>query len=119
VGAFATRRIDAVRRALGPDLCTSLGPRAALRLRMPSGRRLNRRPPLAHCAQVPSRIGRRIFLDAKYLAAAHDRGLLVHAWTVNDEAAMRRLLDLGVDGLMTDRPDLLRDVLLDRGAWTS
>jgi glycerophosphoryl diester phosphodiesterase len=41
----------------------------------------------------------------------------VHAWTVNEEAEMRRLLDLGVDGIMTDRADLLRDVLVERGQW--
>jgi len=113
VGAFSTRRIDAVRAALGPDLCTSLGPRAALRLR-------RRRPAEGYagqCAQVPARIGRRPFVDARYVAAAHAAGLVVHAWTVNDEAEMQRLLDLGVDGIMTDRADLLRDVLTARGQW--
>jgi glycerophosphoryl diester phosphodiesterase len=40
-------------------------------------------------------------------------------WTVNDEAAMDALLDLGVDGLITDRPELLRTVLERRGLWTS
>jgi glycerophosphoryl diester phosphodiesterase len=119
VAAFSTRRIEAVRRALGPALCTSLGPRAALRLRMPARQRPRRRQITGQCAQVPSRIGRRVFVDARYLAAAHAHGLAVHAWTVNDEAEMRRLLALGVDGIMTDRADLLRDVLLARGQWQS
>jgi glycerophosphoryl diester phosphodiesterase len=116
VGAFSTRRVEAVRRALGPRLCTSLGPRAAMRLQLP-GRA--RRPELfaGRCAQVPARIGRRPFVDDRYLRAAHGVGLPVHAWTVNDEAEMVRLLDLGVDGIMTDRADLLRDVLLARGQW--
>jgi glycerophosphoryl diester phosphodiesterase len=119
VGAFSTRRIEAVRRALGPELCTSLGPRAALRLRLPGAGAPPRVPLAARCAQVPARIGRRVFLDARYLAAAHARGLAVHAWTVNDEAEMVRLLDLGVDGIMTDRADLLRDVLTARGQWST
>jgi glycerophosphoryl diester phosphodiesterase len=113
VGAFSTARVAVVRAALGPELCTALGPREALRLR-------RRRPAHGYggqCAQVPARIGRRVFVDERYVAAAHAAGLAVHAWTVNDEAEMRRLLDLGVDGIMTDRADLLRDVLIARGQW--
>jgi glycerophosphoryl diester phosphodiesterase len=41
----------------------------------------------------------------------------VHVWTVNRAGEMRELLDLGVDGLVTDRPDLLRTVLAERGQW--
>lgn len=117
VGAFATRRIEAVRRALGPDLCTSLGPRAALRLRLPVSVRPRPGPVRRRCAQVPARIGRRIFVDARYLAAAHALDVPVHAWTVNDRAEMIRLLDLGVDGIMTDRADILRELLRSRGHW--
>jgi glycerophosphoryl diester phosphodiesterase len=117
VGAFSTRRVAAVRRALGPQLCTSLGPRAAMRLKLT-------RPPLraraglaGRCAQVPARVGRRIFVDAGYVIAAHAIGVPVHAWTVNDGAEMTRLLDLGVDGIMTDRADVLRELLVSRGQW--
>jgi glycerophosphoryl diester phosphodiesterase len=117
VGAFSTRRIEAVRRSLGPHLCTSLGPHAAMRLRMPGAQRPRRTPLRGRCAQVPSRIGRRIFVDARYLSAAHAHEVPVHAWTVNDEAEMVRLLDLGIDGIMTDRADVLRDLLIARGQW--
>jgi glycerophosphoryl diester phosphodiesterase len=116
IGAFSTRRIATIRAALGPRLCTSLGPREALRLRLPAAR--TRRSPLAaQCAQVPARIGKRAFVDARYLAVAHELGLQVHAWTVNDSSEMTRLLDLGVDGIMTDRADVLRDLLIARGQW--
>ncbi|MEU4746706.1 glycerophosphodiester phosphodiesterase family protein, partial [Actinosynnema sp. NPDC023658] len=56
--------------------------------------------------------------DDRFVRAAHRRDLEVHVWTIDDEPEMRRLLDLGVDGLVTDRPDRLRDVLVDRRAWT-
>jgi glycerophosphoryl diester phosphodiesterase len=117
VAAFSTSRIEAVRQALGPRLCTSLGPRAALRLRLPASARGRGTDLGGRCAQVPARIGRRVFVDGRYVAAAHQRGLPVHAWTVNDPAEMARLLDLGVDGIMTDRADLLRDLLVARGQW--
>ena len=53
------------------------------------------------------------------LDAAHEIGKLVHVWTINDAAEMHRLLDLGVDGIMTDRADLLKDVLTERGQWAA
>jgi glycerophosphoryl diester phosphodiesterase len=100
-------------------LCTSLGPGAAMRLRLPAATHPQRAALAGRCAQVPARVGRRIFVDARYVAAAHTLGVPVHAWTVNDPAEMARLLDLGVDGIMTDRADVLRDLLVQRGQWPS
>jgi glycerophosphoryl diester phosphodiesterase len=54
-------------------------------------------------------------LDAAAVAEARALGLKVVPWTVNDVPTMRRLIDWGVDGLITDRPDLLREVLVERG----
>jgi glycerophosphoryl diester phosphodiesterase len=47
----------------------------------------------------------------RFVRNAHDRGLRVDVWTIDDEPAMRRLLSFGVDGIMTDRPNLLTAVL--------
>jgi glycerophosphoryl diester phosphodiesterase len=54
-------------------------------------------------------------IDQKYIEAIHDSGAQVHFWTVNEVADMRRLFDMGADGLVTDRPDLLNEVLRERG----
>lgn len=67
--------------------------------------------------QVPERFGRVTVVTARTVAMAHRIGLPVHVWTVDDPADMTRLLDLGVDGILTDRADLLRAVLRNRGAW--
>jgi glycerophosphoryl diester phosphodiesterase len=66
----------------------------------------------AWCAQVPGRVA-----SPAFIRRAHALGLDVHAWTINDKAEMRRLLDLGVDGIMTDEVAMLRDVLTERGQW--
>jgi glycerophosphoryl diester phosphodiesterase len=116
VGAFSDRRLARVRRHLGPDLCTSLGPVGIARL-VAAGRRLpvGRLP--AACAQVPVATRGVTVVDRRLVDEAHRRGLQVHVWTIDDRTEMVRLLDLGVDGIMTDRPAVLKQVLEERGEW--
>ena len=58
-------------------------------------------------------------VDARFVKCAHARGVKVHVWTIDDRDEMVRLLDLGVDGIMTDRPAVLREVLESRGEWVA
>jgi glycerophosphoryl diester phosphodiesterase len=67
------------------------------------------------CLQVPVAQGPVHVVDARTVDAAHRAGRQVHVWTIDDPAEMRRLIDLGVDGIVTNRADLLRDVLAERG----
>lgn len=71
--------------------------------------------PVGVALQVPARFGAVEIVSAESVAAAHARGVEVHVWTVNDPAEMERLLDLGVDGLMTDFPERALAVLRRRG----
>jgi len=64
--------------------------------------------------QVPVYYGRLALVTRRFVEAAHARGVRVDAWTVNDPAEMRRLLDLGVDVIMTDHPETLAGVLGER-----
>jgi glycerophosphoryl diester phosphodiesterase len=122
VGSFKDHRAAAARRALGPRLCTATGTVATARLRIGSwlpglGRLLARTG--AACAQVPVRYGPVPVVDRTSVRFAHELGLALHVWTINDALEMARLLDLGVDGIMTDRPTVLKDVLVSRGQWSS
>ncbi|MGB5952029.1 MAG: glycerophosphodiester phosphodiesterase family protein, partial [Ornithinimicrobium sp.] len=67
--------------------------------------------------QVPLAQYRVPIVTAASVQAAHRAGRVVHVWTINDAPTMHRLLDLGVDGLVTDRADVLKDVLIERGQW--
>ena len=113
--------------AAGERLCTSMataGTRSAC-ARGPGWtpcparcRRAARRLPLAgDIAQLPVTAGPLRVVDAALLRTAHASGREVHVWTVDRPEQMRELLDLGVDGLLSDRPDLLREVLRGRGQW--
>lgn len=119
LAAFSDRRLRALRRE--GALLTSMGPRSAAVLwagSRPAGwplRPLTR----AGVAQVPARRGRFRVIDRRFVGLAHRRGLEVHAWTIDDGVEMACLLDLGVDGLVTDRPDVLREVLRSRGQWNA
>lgn len=119
LGSFSDARIAAARRIFGPSVCTSLGPRgvAALRLSSYSPRAAGLVRIQAGCAQVPLQLGGRALVDERFIAAAHARGLQVHVWTVDTPADVAAMLDLGVDGIMTDRPAMLKDLLSQRGLW--
>ncbi len=114
IGSFSDRRLRRI-RALGRGrACTSMGPQAVALARLTTASALMRRLG-ADCIQVPIRRGRIPIVTARFIAAAHRAGLPVHVWTINDETTISELLELGVDGIMSDRLRLLRDVLTHRG----
>ena len=119
VGSFTERSLRRFRSMVGRKVATIRGvPAVAAERFLPAGMTLGRafRDPGA-VYQVPVSHGRLTILDERFVARARAVGRHVHAWTIDDPAEMTRLLDLGVDGLITDRPDLLREVLQQRGQW--
>jgi glycerophosphoryl diester phosphodiesterase len=114
--SFAGARTNRLRAQLGKPLCWSPSYRGVFGLWL-GGWGL----PLPRAdfpvVQVPLKYRGIDIVTRRFVRAAHKRGVQVQVWTVNDAAEMRRLLDLGVDGIMTDRPSVLKDVLIARGEW--
>jgi glycerophosphoryl diester phosphodiesterase len=113
VSSFSQSRVRRIRRELGERLCTGYGDWETALIRfLPIALKSG-----GACLQIPERFGPLRVLTPGLVRRAHGRGKQVHVWTVDDPAAMRRMLDAGVDGLITDRTDLLREVLIERGLW--
>jgi len=113
VGSFHDRRLTRFRQASEGRVATSAGPSevlaamAATRLRRPLRG-------AADAYQVPERQGPLRVVGKQFVEAAHAAGKQVHVWVVNDPATMHRLLDLGTDGIVSDRADLLAGVVAER-----
>jgi glycerophosphoryl diester phosphodiesterase len=117
VASFSGKRLDRFRRLSAGRVCTAIGPLDIARLRC-AGYGLPAGSFAGGCAQVPVRQGPVLILDRRFVDIAHRNGLPVHVWTIDDASVMERLLDLGVDGIMTDRPSVLKEVLVRRGQWS-
>jgi glycerophosphoryl diester phosphodiesterase len=112
VGAFSDRRIRSLRSVLGSGLCSAIGPAGVAALRFGRPRSM-----AGLTAQVPVKQRRLTVTDQRFIERAHSLGVHVHVWTIDHAAEIDRLLDLGVDGIMTDRPMVLREVFERRGLW--
>jgi glycerophosphoryl diester phosphodiesterase len=119
LGSFSHARLAKLRTLLGPGLLSCMSPQEVATLRL-TGRLSG---VAQRAAQVPLRYGAPsgpkgiTVVTPRFVGNAHRRGVAVHVWTVDDADEMHRLLDLGVDGIMTDRPEILREVLVERGDW--
>jgi len=120
VGSFSPRRLAEFRRLTEGRVATSAHPlEVAAYLLVPSGRLadlLTRRR--VQALQIPHRRGPLTVASRRLVARAHRAGKHVHVWTIDDPAEMRALLARGVDGLITDRTDVLKDVLVAEGVWS-
>lgn len=121
VGSFTERTMRRFRRLLDRPVATSAGVLSvAVQACAPFPRQVHR---LLRddgvVFQVPHRYRGRTLVDRRFVELAHASGRHVHVWTVDERAEMEHLLDLGVDGLITDRTDVCKEVLVERGIWPS
>ncbi|MCW2816510.1 MAG: Glycerophosphoryl diester phosphodiesterase [Nocardioides sp.] len=112
VGSFSRDRLTEFRRLTQGRVATSAAPVEVAAFLTGVRRRAD-----FDAFQVPRRRGRVVVTSARLVRRAHAAGKHVHVWTIDEGEEMRELLDLGVDGLFTDRTDTLKDVLTERGQW--
>lgn len=118
VGSFSDKRLRHIRAEIGAGLCTSMGPQEVLRLVLSSTTGIPIRPSRrALIAQVPVKQGPIPVVTHRTIARAHQLGLQVHAWTIDDPCHIGQLLDMGVDGIMSDDTRALKDVFVARHLW--
>lgn len=111
VASFDAQAIGEFRREC-PEVATSFGESEVIALFALSKILLEATySPRAEAVQVPEYRSGLHVLTPRFVAASHGRNLQVHAWTINEIDDMRRLVDLGVDGIITDYPDRLMQLL--------
>ncbi len=119
VASFSEVRLRTVRRLLGPGVATAAGLVGVAAMRFAPWRLHQLLATPAPVLQIPAR--RRVgpldvpLVTGRLVERAHQLGKHVHVWTIDEAEEMRRLFDLGVDGIVSDRIDTLRDVLAERG----
>lgn len=124
LASFSEKRLKKIRRKARGQVSTSLGIAAVLRLLAaaqsathPGSWRIPGPHMGVRAVQVPHYQGPVPVVTPRFIAAAHTLGLAVHVWTINDVDEMAELVDMGVDGLVTDRPSAAKNLLLQRGIW--
>ena len=118
IGSFSDKRLERVREAFGSAVCTSMGPKEIAKLVARTNTFVPVKPTEhALMAQVPVKQGAIPVTTKRFVNVAHELGLAVHVWTVDDPIEIARLLDLGADGVMSDDTRALRDVFAARGHW--
>lgn len=118
IGSFSDKRLDRIRQEFGTSVCTSMGPKEVAKLVARATSHLPLTPTdHALMAQVPVKQGPITVTTQRFVDVSHELGIQVHVWTVDDPQEIARLLDLGVDGIMSDDTRALRDVFVSRGHW--
>tara|TARA_Y100001970_G_scaffold179520_1_gene218511 strand:- start:67135 stop:67815 length:681 start_codon:yes stop_codon:yes gene_type:complete len=116
VGAFSDARLKRMHEEFGDAVCLSMGPIEVAKARLCAWG-LPVRKFRARAAQVPISQGPIKIVDQRFVEKMHSCGIAVHVWTIDSADEMNWLLDVGVDGIMTDLPAALLEVMTRRGLW--
>ena len=114
LASFSSSRLNRIRKLAGPEVCTSSGQMDIFKLICKSlgiSLKINS----ADCAQIPITQWGVPILTKRFLRIAKKENKLVHVWTIDNKEEMFKLIDFGVDGIMTDKPSILKQAMSERG----
>ncbi len=117
LASSSDKRVGFIRSELGDRVCTAGASWEVAGFILPVLVGLPSRSTAADCFQVPLSFYGLPIITPPILARTRQAGKALHVWTIDEEAEMDRLIGLGVDGIMTDRPGMLKSVLERRGIW--
>ena len=109
IASFSSQRLEVVRN-LYPNICISMGPNEVAKMLL-SSFGLYKKSILGNCLQIPIYEYGIKLVTKRFVKFIHSKGLKVCVWTINDEKTFKYLIDIGVDGIITDKPKLLFEVL--------
>ena len=116
LASFSSSRLERIRKLAGPDACTSSGQMDIFKI-MCRSIGIKSQETKGHCAQIPIRQWGVPVLTKRFMDVAKRERKLVHVWTIDEKQQMFDLIDLGVDGLMTDKPSVLKEAMTERGLF--
>jgi len=116
IGSFSQKRINFIRKSLGPRVKTSMGPNEILFAKILSNLSVAKNFKSTYASLPIRRYGVNL-LNEKYINFLKNNNQKVIAWTINDESEMRLLIKRGVNGIMTDRIVLLKNILIEENKW--
>ena len=109
IASFSSKRLSLVNNNY-PDICISMGPSEVAKMLL-SSFSLYKKSILGNCLQIPIYEYGIKLVTKRFVKFIHSKGLKICVWTINDEKTFKYLIDLGVDGIITDKPKLLFEVL--------
>ncbi len=118
IGSFNHKRINAIIGELGVETCHSMGTRDVIKFYL--GAQIQRNQSFtSQCIQLPIKQFGISLMTEKVLKYARKLGIKIHFWTINDPVTMQKLLELNVDGIMTDDCVLLKKIMKKKNKWPS
>ena len=116
LASFSSSRLKRIKHLAGPEACISSGQMDIFKMMCQSvGIRL--KPTKSQCAQIPLKQWGVPVLTKKFIEIAKMQNKFVHVWTIDDKNQMFELIEFGVDGLMTDKPSVLKEAMVEKGLF--